>query len=572
MNRYEKRKRAKLTKLTAKKSGIQIDPHLDALRKAVGFMRTRRFQEAEAACKAILSKDPDHAEANHIAGVLRLQRGDAAAAAALLEKAVRGNPENGVAQANLGAALSATGRLTEAADAFRAAIRLTPRAIEPYNNLAQLEMRRQNADEALRLYRAALAIEPRNGHLHTNLANALLALGDVETAIAHYEQALDTLSGAADVHYGLAQALRDIGEIDRALAHYEKAMALNPDHANAMLSFSMIADTASETQKARIRTAYERSLPESEQRMLLSFARGKIEDLNRDYGAAFGFYQEGNSIRERQLRYSIEQTRAEFQQIASVFTRQFFDERRDFGVSDERPVFILGMPRSGTTLVEQILASHSRVTGTGELAYFPKSVFDEMRRADPRGYPGAASALGKDDIERIAADYLENARQGIDPGFLHTDKLPGNFIFIGMIRLVFPNARIIHCTRDPRDTCISLFKTFFPSGGHHFSYNLDVLRDYHCLYLKLMEHWNSLFADSIIEVNYETLVRNPESGIRALLERTGLDFEPQCLDFHKTRRVVRTASAGQVRKPMFTSSIGTWERYKPHFPDVRACA
>lgn len=572
MNRFEKRKRAKLTKVTAKKSGTQIDPDLEELRKAIGFMRSRRYQDAEAACNAILSKNAGHSEANHIIGVLHLQRGNAAQAAVFLEKAVRGNPENGAAQANFGTALSTIGRLNEAAGAFRAAIRLTPRAIGPYNNLAQLELRRQKPDEALRLYRAALEIEPRNGHLHTNLANALLALGEVEPAIRHYEQALVSLPNAADVHYGFAQALRDIGEIDKARAHYERAMALNPEHADAMLSFSMIADTASDSQQTRIRTAYDKSLPGSEQRMLLSFALGKIEDLNKDFGAAFGFYQEGNAIREPQLRYSIEQTRAEFQQVMTVFNRQFFAERRDIGISDNRPIFVLGMPRSGTTLVEQILASHSRVTGTGELAYFPKSVFDEMRRADPRGYPGAATTLSEDDVQRIAADYLENARRGIDPELLHTDKLPGNFIFIGMIRLAFPNARIIHCTRDPRDTCISLFKTFFPSGGHHFSYNLDVLREYHCLYEKLMDHWNGLFGDSIIEVNYETLVRSPESGIRALLDQVGLEFEPECLEFHKTRRVVRTASAGQVRKPMFTSSIGTWERYKPYLPDLLECA
>lgn len=572
MNRYEKRKRAKLTKVTARKSGVQIDPHVEELRKAVGFMRSRRFQEAEAACNAILSKDADHSEANHIVGVLNLQRGHAAQAAVVLEKAVRGNPENGAAQANYGTALSTVGKLNEAADAFRAAIRLTPRAVGPYNNLAQLEMRRRNPDEALRLYRAALEIEPRNGHLHTNLANALLALGEVEPAIEHYEQALVWLPNAADVHYGLAQGLRDIGEIDNALTYYERAMALNPDHADAMLSFSMIADTATDKQQSRIRTAYEKSPPGSEQRMLLSFALGKIEDLNRDFGSAFGFYQEGNTIRERQLRYSIEQTRAEFQQAISVFSKEFFAEREDFGVSDDRPIFVLGMPRSGTSLVEQILASHSRVTGTGELAYFPVSVFDTMKKADPRGYPGAASALEKDDVERIAANYLENARSGIDPGYLHTDKLPGNFLFIGMIRLAFPNARIIHCTRDPRDTCISLFKTFFPSGGHHFSYNIDVLREYHCLYEKLMDHWNSLFGEDIIEVNYETLVRNPESGIRTLLDQVGLEFEPECLEFHKTRRVVRTASAGQVRKPIFTSSIGSWERYKPFIPDLRECA
>ena len=572
MNRFEKRKRSKLTKVAARNSGIRTDPHVEELRRAIGFMQSRRFFEAEASCDSILAKDPDHSEANHIKGVLHLQRNEALQAAAVLEKAVRANPDNGAAQINYGNALSAIGKQSQAADAFRAAIRLSPRAVQAYNNLALFEARRQNFEEAFRLYRAALRIEPRNGRLLLNLANTLLANNDVEAAIQHYELALRSQPNITDAHYGLAQGLRIAGDIDRALVHYERAMTLDPNQADAMLSFSMIADTATEKQQTRIRTAYEKSAPESEQRMLLSFARGKIEDLNHNYRSAFEFYEEGNGIRERQLNYSIERTRAEFQQTMSVFNKRFFAERQDFGVADSRPIFILGMPRSGTTLVEQILASHSQVTGTGELVFFPKSVFAEMKKVDPIGYPGAAPDLSKADVEHIARDYLDSARRGIEPDLLHTDKLPGNFISIGMIRLVFPNARIIHCTRDPRDTCISLFRTFFPSGGHHFSYNLDVLREYHGLYEKLMDHWYSLFRDSIIETNYETLVRNPDYEIRNLLRRVGLEFEPECLDFHKTARMVRTASAGQVRKPIFTSSIGSWERYKPYLPCQRECA
>jgi len=572
LNRFEKRKRSKLTKVAAKKPGLRADRHVEELRKAIGFMQSRRFFEAEASCDAILAKEPGHSEANHIKGVLHLQRNEARQAVTVLEKAVHGNPDNAAAQINYGNALSEVGKQNEAAEAFRAAIRLNPRAVEAYNNLGLYEARRQNFDEAFTLYRAALKIEPRNGHSHLNLANALLANNDVESAIQHYKLALGSLPNVADIHYGLAQGLRIAGDIEKALAHYERAMALNPNHADAMLSFSMIADTATAKQQTRIRAAYEKSAPDSEQRMLLSFARGKIEDLNHDYGAAFGFYEEGNGIRERQLNYSIERTRAEFQQTISVFNKRFFAEREGFGVADSRPIFILGMPRSGTTLVEQILASHSRVTGTGELVFFPKSVFAEMKKVDPIGYPGAAPELSEADVEQIARDYLDSARRGIGPDLLHTDKLPGNFISIGMIRLVFPNARIIHCTRDPRDTCISMFRTFFPSGGHHFSYNLDVLREYHSLYEKLMDHWYSLFSDSIIETNYETLVRNPEHEIRQLLRRVGLEFEPECLDFHKTARMVRTASAGQVRKPIFTSSIGTWERYKPYLPCQRECA
>ncbi|WP_421859444.1 tetratricopeptide repeat-containing sulfotransferase family protein [Oricola sp.] len=422
------------------------------------------------------------------------------------------------------------------------------------------------------MYQQALSIQPYNSLLHANIAHAYAATGAVEEAITHYEKALFRNPNFTEARYGLAQALRDIGEIGRALEQYEAVMRLDPNHASAMLSFSMIADSVSERQQTRIRNAYRNAFPDSDQYMQLNFALGKIEELNKNYASAFYHFREGNRVRDRQTAYSIASTRSEFQQIASTFDRHFFEERTDFGNRDASPIFIVGMPRSGTTLVEQILASHSTVTGAGELAFLPRTVFAGLGGLDAGGFPESAPLLTQDEVGTMARDYLADARAGLAANQVHTDKLPGNFIFIGMIRLMFPKARIIHCTRDPRDTCMSLYKTFFPSGGHHFSYDLDILRDYYCLYSRLMDHWNGLFGDNIIEVNYEALVSNPEQGIRSLLHRASLPFEPKCLEFNKTRRVVRTASAGQVRKPMYTSSIGTWRWYQPHIPMLRESA
>jgi tetratricopeptide (TPR) repeat protein len=568
VNRSERRKRAKAAKVASRKSGSRFDPHGEELRRAVNFMQSRNHAEAERTCRGILARSPEHPEANHILGVLHLQRGDFDDAARFLDRAVAGDPRNAGAQANLGAALSSLGRLDEAVAALQAAIRLNPEAIEGYNNLAQIELRRENPDAALSLYRKALQISPRNPQLNANLANALLAVDRVEQSIPHYRHALDVMPNFAEAHYGLAQALRDAGDMENAKHHYERAMALDPNHANAMLSFAMIADSITAEQEARIRAAHKRASDNSEKFMLLSFALGKIEDTRKNFSEAFGHYRRGNLIRQQQLRYTNEQTRREFRQLISVFDRQFFAERADFGVPDNRPIFILGMPRSGTTLVEQILASHSRITGMGELSCFPRSVFDTVNRVAQSGFPSAATLMSKADVATLAATYLKDARNGIPDDQMHTDKLPANFIFVGMIRLAFPNARIIHCTRDPRDTSISLFRTFFPSGGHHFSYDLDLLREYHDLYEQLMEHWSSLFGDAITEVNYEKLVLSPDTEIRRLIDELGLEFEENCLEFHKTRRVVRTASAVEVRKPIFKSSVGSWNRYERSLPDT----
>ena len=535
-------------------------------------MRTQRFADAEAAAGEILSQAPEHAEANHIIGVLHLRSRRVLQAVAALQKAVHGDPGNVGAQTNLGTALTAAGNYREAGEAFQQVLRLDPRQPDAHAGLAQIEMRRNNPPEALRLYQQALAIQPHNSLLHANIAHAYSASGAVEEAIVHYKKALSRNPNFTEARYGLAQALRDIGEIGAALEHYEAVMRLDPNHASAMLSFAMIADSVNDKQQARIRNSCRDAVPDSDQYMLLNFALGRIEELNKDYATAFYHFQEGNRVRDRQTGYSIAATRGEFQRIISTFDRQFFEERAEYGYRDASPIFIVGMPRSGTTLVEQILASHSSVTGAGELAFLPGAVFSALGGIGANGFPNAAPLLTRQDIGKMARDYLANAHAGLGESQVHTDKLPGNFIFIGMIHLMFPNARIIHCTREPRDTCMSLYKTFFPSGGHHFSYNLDNLRDYYCLYSRLMEHWNGLLKDSVIEVNYEALVSNPELGIRSLLNRTGLPFEPKCLEFNKTRRVVRTASASQVRKPMYTSSIGTWRRYRPYIPILRETA
>ena len=319
---------------------------------------------------------------------------------------------------------------------------------------------------------------------------------------------------------------------------------------------------------ARIRNTYKLATPGSEERKLLSFALGKHEEKSGNFERASELFIEGNSIHRATLSYSSEESARQIARIGEIFDRDFFNARTGSGVSTAAPIFIVGMPRSGTTLVEQILASHSEVSGGGELSQFPATVFAMMQKLDPAGFPDAAPLLQPDDVRQIAEGYLGALDETIIGTSHFTDKLPGNFLMVGMIKLAFPNARIVHCTRDTRDTCLSMFKIFFPSGGHHFSYNLGELIDYHRNYQSLMQHWKSLFGDGIIEANYETIVTDPEPSIRALLDQCGLDFEPRCLDFHATKRVVRTASAVQVRRPIYTSSIGAWKNYAPHLPEL----
>lgn len=536
--------------------------------QAAEHYRTGNGPAAQAGCQSILARDPDHADANHLLGIIALQRTNLELAIEHLTRATNAKPDNAAMHTHLGTALSYADKFDAAANAFETALRIDPKHIEACNNLAALSMRRNDPKAAIGYYRQALAVNDRISEVHANLANALMATGQVDAAISHYRSALAIRPRFPEAEYGLAQALRDNGDMAEAIQHYTTALDQNRNHINAMVSLAFIADELEATMHTRIRNSHKLAAAGSEERKLLSFALGKHEEKLGNFEYAAKLFAEGNAIHRATLNFSADKTATQLKQVSTVFNRDFFAAHSGFGVSTAAPIFIVGMPRSGTTLVEQILASHPQVTGGGELSHFPATVFASLQRLDPSGFPDAASRLLPGDVQQIANDYLGALDQSINGTGHFTDKLPGNFLMVGMIKLVFPNARIIHCTRDARDTCLSMFKIFFPSGGHHFSYDLEELMDYHRNYQSLMQHWKSLFGDDIIEANYETIVRDPEASIRALLAESGLEFDPQCLDFHKTRRVVRTASAAQVRRPIYTSSIGAWKNYESYLPGL----
>lgn len=568
MNRALKRRQLKLAKNASAKSGAVFDRHGQAMAEAARHYRSGQAGEAQAICLSILSSDGGHADANHLLGIIAMQQEDYPKAVDHLERAVTARPESSALRTHMGTALSFAGQLEAAAAAFNSALKLEPGNVDALNNLAALQMRRKDPLSAIRLYREALEQNGEVADIHANLANALLVTGEVDAAIVHYRRALEIRPGFAEADYGLGQALRDNGDMPEAIEHYERALARNPHHTNAMVSLAAIAENFDPGLQTRIRNARHFAPAGSERRMMLSFSLARIEEKNGNIEKAAELLREGNAAHRATLDFSLAKSTEQLHHIREIFTRDFMDAHKDHGISSAAPIFIVGMPRSGTTLVEQILASHPEVSGGGELSHLPVTVFAALQNLTPDGFPSAATSLDAADIGTIAHCYLEAVGTNVGPTRMFTDKLPGNFLMVGMIRLLFPNARIIHVTRDPRDTCLSMFKIFFPSGGHHFSYDIAELAEYYRSYHALMEHWKTLFGDAIIEANYETIVSDPENAIRALVEASGLEFDERCLNFHETRRVVRTASAAQVRKPIYTSSVGAWKKYEPYLPQL----
>jgi Flp pilus assembly protein TadD len=566
MNRKQRRLSAK--------SGIGSGPkasELDELsRRAAAFYQVGRFQEAEAACRQILSAHPKNADANLLMGVIALSTARHEEAFGFLKLAVAGNRKNPMAHANLGMALSEMGRAVEARESLQTALRLQPAYPEALANLGNLEARMGNTGRAVELQARAVALQPKNPALRRSHGGALLRDGQLERAAQVFRDLLADEPADKAARYGLGLALRDLGDLDEAETVLRQASDDGGVHPDSALTLAWMSDSLSDQEAQAISEAEASSAEGSQDRMVLDFARAKVEHDRGDFEMAARLLRAGNSVRRQQLNYDRARVEADFDETISIFSREFFDRRKGYGHADETPVFVLGMPRSGTSLIEQILASHPDVHGAGELLTL-REIGGFARGSGPQASPPQfAAALSKGATDTLGRNYVRAVRELDRESRFIVDKMPGNFMLIGLIRIILPNARIIHCTRDPRETCLSMYRTFFAGDGLAFAYDLDDLVHYYGLYAKLMDHWKGLFGDVIVDANHESLLKDPEGEIRALLASCDLEFAPQCLEFHKTRRDVRTASAAQVRKPLYDSALRGWRKYAEYLPELEA--
>jgi len=303
-----------------------------------------------------------------------------------------------------------------------------------------------------------------------------------------------------------------------------------------------------------------------EGRSRLGFALGKAYEDLADDQKAFSFITEANRLKRSTYTYSTSDDAAFFSRIAASFDASLFTGLAHAGCVDERSVFIVGMPRSGTSLVEQILSSHPQVFGAGELTDLGRVI--ETLCQDRGGYPAAVSRLQPGDLAVSGQAYVDQVRERAPDARRIIDKMPQNFLYVGMIRLLLPNARVIHCQREPMDTCFSIFKHGF-LNLHSYAYDQQELGSYYWLYQQLMAHWRDVLPGFMYELNYEALVANQELETHRLLEYCGLSWDDACLSFHKTERVVRTASTTQVRRPIYTDSVKRWKRFEEGLAPLR---
>lgn len=454
-------------------------------------------------------------------------------------------------------------------------------------------------EQAVALYRQVLALDATHVWANNGLGLAHFALGHYSEARASFEAAVRIDPSFAEAFHGLGLIEKSWGNYDEAFKHFRHAQRLRPDYVDAIageaglleatgqrqaaynllaslvdkgivntnlaVAYANVARHLGETERAQkaLRRALEVPNLAHADRVYLHFELGKLLDVIGQYDAAFGQFREGNRL--KQARFDPAQHAALVNEIIRAFGEKGFPACARAGNASDLPVFIVGMPRSGTSLIESILASHPGVFGAGELDFF--GLFSRAlppALASGKSISQLVHALDTATLDQVATEYLGMLRRlGGDAVVRVTDKMPYNFFWLGLFALLFPRARIIHCLRDPRDTCLSIYFQHF-TGQHHYAYDLRNIGLYYREYLRLMAHWREVGTLPMLEVQYETLVQSPEMQLPRIVEFCGLPWDDACSRFHATDRVTKTASYDQVRRPLYGSAVGRWRNYETY--------
>lgn len=424
--------------------------------------------------------------------------------------------------------------------------------------------------EAEPLYRAILS-RASDPQIQVNLGSALQLQGKLDEAMAEFDQAVAADETCVEGHYNKALLLNQLGRRDQATAHFQRALALAPDHASSWRGLANLGHDFTGHELVQLREIFESASRTPEQTIHLGFALAAIEERRGQFDEAFDALAQANSAKRDRVSYSIAVDTAHMQSLINELTNDVIAARQ-LEATQHRPapIFIVGMPRSGTTLAEQILSSHEQVTGGGELSLLPDAIAAELEMKGGVDYTESLLASPASALHAIRDRYLEGLAEISDRTDFATDKLPQNFLNAGLIQILFPDSPIIHCQRDARDTCVSIYKHYFTASGHHYAYDLKELGTYYVAYRKLMAHWQEVMPERFFELGYEALLDSPDRIIGGLLDACGLPFDDKCLRFFENDRPVATISANQVRQPLYQSSIGVHKHYERYLQPLVA--
>lgn len=502
----------------------------DRLREAEEYERSGEPDKAETIYRDILGADPDHIEASRrLAGIAASHE-----------------------------------QYGEAKIFLRHALELAPDYLRAWVDLANVQRQAEEYEEAIASASKVIELAPATAESHMLYASVVGAAGRHEEAIRVYDKVLDLAPGKAGAMCSMAHHLKTVGRRDEAIERYRSCIASRHDHCEAYWSLANLKTFRFEDHEVEaMHRLLETEDVEDEGRAQVHNALGLEYEARRDFDRAFEHFEMCNLLRRKSESYDPVDTEDTHDRVVDVFDQAFLSQQGGPDVSPV-PIFVVGLPRSGSTLIEQILASHSQVEGTHELSDLSKVMKALRQRAGSHlRFPEVVAPLRASGWERLGRHYIESTAKHRTGARYFIDKNPNNFIFAGLIRLAMPNAKIINALRHPLDSCLGSYKQLF-AAGQPFSYDLTELGEYYLQYRRLMDHWHDVMPGFVLDVHYENVVGNLESEVRRMLDFCGLPFEEACLHFHKTERAVKTASSEQVRRPIYSSSINLWRNYEQH--------
>jgi tetratricopeptide (TPR) repeat protein len=442
-----------------------------------------------------------------------------------------------------------------------------------WDNLAKLFRVQNKLSKSIPAFENLIKLDPYNFEALVSLGTIYIKLSKYHQGINLYEKSLTIKPENPRVYLSLGHALKTIGQREKSEIAYHNAIKFYPFSGEAYWSLANLKTYKfSKKEISNMKLAINKNIHPNEQ-IQMHFALAKALESNNQFEDSFNHYKEGNWLQRKQIKYNSEEYKLSIDDLITFFksNKDIFKSRAN--IKNDDPIFILGLPRSGSTLIEQILSSHSLIDGTQELPNI-MAISRDIKLIDPNnGYPNNLMDIDTSSFNDFGQKYIDETRWARSSKPFFIDKMPNNFVHIGLIKLILPNAKIIDARRNPMDACFSCFKQYF-AKGQHFTYDLDDIARYYKDYLRLMDFWNELFPREIFTINYEDIINNPNKKIRELLNFCNVEFESSCLDFHKSKRPVKTASSEQVRQPMYKTGLDYWKNYRNnldilinHFPD-----
>jgi len=518
--------------LKAVEESNRLTPFQDAIRKAVEFERAGDPDKAEKIYRKILTQDPDNVD------VLRLL-----------------------------AAVAVTHRHFRDAEIFlRRALDNAPDFARAWADLVIVQMELDKSDEAINSAERLVRLDRGNPESFLLLGNACGTAGRHEEALANYQQVLDAVPDHAGALSGMGHMLKTVGQQEAAIKAYRRCIRENPNFAEPYWSLANFKTFRFEDDEVTaMKKLLEKEGLADESQVQLCNALGFELDGREDFDQAFSYFERGNAVRRRAEYYDPVDTEDTHDRTIQVFSREFLHKKAERGHSDAAAIFIVGLPRSGSTLIEQILASHPEVEGTHELSDLGRTIRTIPRQQSKKKsrYPEVVSDLDDESFATLGEYYIERTRKYRGGRAHFTDKNPNNYTNIGLLHLILPNAKIINAKRHPLDSCFGSYKQLF-AKGQPFSYDLVELGDYFVQYQRLMDHWHTVLPGKVLDVQYEDVVENLEVQVRRILQYCDLSWDDRCLRFHETGRAIKTASSEQVRQAIYQSSVNTWRNYESH--------